>query len=140
MMISILSRLRAFRRAFGREDGIEGLPGTTIIMIGLIVFFVTALQVAFWYIGQNVAQVSANSAYQQARSYQASNTDGVTAGQQILAAHPGELNNTTVNVTRTVGTVTVTVTGQPASILPGFPLPPITKTLTGPIEQWIPGP
>lgn len=141
MTHSILrTRLRAIRRALHREDGIESVPGATIIMIGLMLFFFTALQVAFWYVGQNIAQVTANTAYQQARSYQATNEDGIAAGQQIIAAHAGELNQSQVDVTRTADTVTVTVTGRPASILPGLLLPPITKTLTGPIEQWIPGP
>ena len=34
----------------------------------------------------------------------------------------------------------ITVTGQPVSLIPGLTLPAIERTLTGPIERWVPAP
>ncbi len=121
-----------------RADGVDAIPGTAVLLIGLLLFCFTATQAAFWYVGQNVAQAAANAAYQQARSYQATDQDGVDAAQRTLGANAGLLTDPTVLVTRDATTVTVTITGSPVSFLPGLQLPPVDKTLTGPIERWVP--
>lgn len=121
-----------------RVDGVDAIPGSAIILIGLLLFLFAAIQGAFWYIAQNTAQAAANSAYQQARSYLATDQDGIDSAQRTLEANPGLLNEPTITVTRDATTITVTITGTSVSLLPGLDLPPIDKTLTGPIERWVP--
>ncbi|MFT4284328.1 MAG: hypothetical protein QM598_05780 [Protaetiibacter sp.] len=129
------AELRALLR---RVDGVDAIPGSAIILVGLLLFFFAAIQGAFWYIAQNTAQAAANSAYQQARSYLSTDQDGIDSAQHTLESNPGLLNEPTITVTRDATTVTVTVAGNSVSLLPGLDLPPVEKTLTGPIERWVP--
>lgn len=125
------------KRRLRQEDG---YAGTAIAFPAVIVLVFVLFQFGFWYIGQNVAQAAAENAYQQGRSYQATDQDGVAAGNASLATNGKLLENTNVVVTRGTDTVTATVTGNAFIIIPFLQLPPITVALTGPIEKWVPAP
>ena len=58
--------------------------------------------------------------------------------QVIVDTINGESVHAENYVTVEGGVPTITVTGNAVTILPGLPVPPITKTLTGPTERWIP--
>jgi hypothetical protein len=62
----------------------------------------------------------------------------VAAAQQLLDELRGSLRDAKITITRTADTVTVTVTGRVATVMPGVELPPVTSTLTGPVERWVP--
>lgn len=126
---------RRLRAVLAREDG---WAATAIILPAMIVFVLAAIQVACWFLGNDVAQSAAVSAYNQSRSYQSIDAAGVQAGNEIIAANGELLASPSVQVSRTADTVTVTVTGRPMSIIPGLNLPPITRTVTGPVERWVP--
>ena len=118
-----------------REE--NGYAGTAIAYPAVIVFCLALFQFGLYYVASNTAQAAAETAYQQARAYQSTPADGVAAGQELLG--PGSLlHNSDVTITRTPTTATVTVTGDAVTILPGLPVPQVVKTLTGPIERWIP--
>ena len=85
----------------------------------------------------NVAQAAASTAYNSARLYDASTEDGVNAGNAALTQAGTILTGTNVTVQRGAETVTVTVTGTAATLLPGLPAT-VTRTVTGPTERWVP--
>ena len=77
---------------------------------------------------------------QQARSYHATNADGIAAGTAALTTNRALLTGGHTTITRTPTLVTVTVTGHAFVILPGLPLPEIQRTRSGPLERWVPAP
>jgi hypothetical protein len=132
-----MTRARRLRAAVEREDG---YASEIIILPGIFLLLIAALQGALWYLGSNVAQTAAVAAYTNARAYQSTPDIGQTAGTQIIDGMPGFLQDPQVNVARSATTVTVTVTGAAESLIPGVQLPPVTRTVTGPVERWVPAP
>jgi hypothetical protein len=133
----ITDRARHLRAAVAREDG---YASEAIILPGIFLLLFAALQGALWYLGSNVAQTAAVAAYTTARAYQSTTSNGQTAGTQVIDGMSGFLQDPQVDVTRTANTVTVTVTGVAESLIPGVHLPPVTRTVTGPVERWVPAP
>jgi hypothetical protein len=131
------SSLKRHLRRFSEE---HGYAGTAIAFPIVLVLTFALFQWGFWYVGQTVAQAAANAAYQQSRSYQATDTDGIQAGNASIATNAGMLRDFTVVITRGPDTVTATVTGTPVVIVPMFPMPQITVTRTGPLERWVSAP
>jgi hypothetical protein len=127
-----LARLRV---RLGEEDG---YAGTAIAYPAVVVLCLAIVQFGLYYAAENTAQAATWTAYQQTRAYQATAADGQAAGQQLLDGG-SPLTGGRIAITRTADTVTVTTTGTAVTILPGLPLPPITRTLAGPVERWIPG-
>lgn len=131
------SQLRSILRHFGREDG---LATSAIVIPGVVLLVVIALQVALWFLGSNIAQNAALDAYRDARAYRSTAETGTDAAHRILTQTGGFLDNPIVHVDRTGTTVTVTVTGAAVALIPGISLPPIQRTITGPVERWVPAP
>jgi hypothetical protein len=127
---SVLGQLR-------REDGIAT---SAIVLPGTVVLIVVALQAALWFLGANVAQNAAVEAYRIARSYQSSTDAGTASAHRVLTQIDGYLIDPKAQVERTLTDVTVTVTGEALSLIPGLPMPPVKRTITGPIERWVPAP
>lgn len=123
------------RRWLAREDGWAGSP---IMAIGLILLLIVALQAFLWYSGWNIAQSAAQSAYSLARAHEASPSAGEALAYQFLDSMDGYLANPDVSIARTPETVSVTVSGTVPSIFPGLTLPPVSATVVGPIERWVP--
>lgn len=102
----------------------------------LLLFTLTVLQGAMFWHANTAAHSVANYACEAQRLYQASSIAGATAGNEYAQQWGGVLNNLNLAVARGADTVTVTVTAQAPSIVPGFPLA-LNRTVTCPIEQWI---
>lgn len=132
---STTHRMHRFWAVLAREDG---YASEIVILPGLFLLLIAALQGALWYLGSNVAQTAAVAAYTNARAYQSTTEAGDTAGTEIIDGMPGFLKHPQVEVTRSATTVTVTITGNAESLIPGVQLPPVTRTVTGPIERWVP--
>lgn len=132
--LSTTTRRRILRDRVREEDG---YAGTAIAYPAVIVFCLALFQFGLFYVASNTAQAAAETAYQQARAYQATPAEGVAAGRELLGSG-ALLRDGNVTITRTATTTTVAVTGDAVTILPGLPIPPIVKTLTGPIERWVP--
>jgi hypothetical protein len=131
------SRARNLWARVAREDG---YASEIIILPGIFLLLFAALQGALWYLGSNVAQTAAVAAYTNARAYQSTTGIGQTAGDQIISGMPGFLQNPDIQISRTPTTVTVTITGTAESLIPGVQLPAVTRTVTGPVERWVPAP
>lgn len=95
------------------------------------------VQGGVWFDAGNAAQAAANIAAQEARSYGAADTAGISAGNAFLDDNASSLYNADVTVTRTATEVTVTVTGQSASLVSGWFATEIERTATVPVERWI---
>jgi hypothetical protein len=131
------TRLQRVTRLLGREDG---FADAIIVLPGVILIVLVALQIALYYVGSNVAQAAATASYSDARAYQSTPSAGHTAGNQVLKQTSGYLTSPSVEVDRAATTVTVTVTGHAVSLLPFLTLPEVKRTITGPIERWVPAP
>lgn len=130
-------RLIRLRAEFLREDG---WAGTVVLTIGTLFLLLGAVQIALWFNASNIAQVSAQSAYTVARSYESTAEQGQAAAMQLIEGIPGALHDPKVTVNRTGDTVTVTVTGRATDAIPGLTLAPVSFTITGPVERWVPAP
>lgn len=120
----------------GNERGSAAVEAIMIIPVVLMIFF-GLIQGAVVLQANNVAQAAASTAYNSARLYDASSEDGVSAGNAALTQAGTILTGTTVSVQRNAETVTVTVTGNAATLLPDIPAT-ISRTVTGPTERWVP--
>lgn len=129
------ARLRALARGLSREDGYSAAP---IVIPAILLLVFAGVQGAIWYQGASVAQVAADAAYDAARSFDAAPNAGQLAGERMLAELDGYLDGGAVRIERTATDVTVTVSGTPRIIVLGLPLPAIERTITGPIERWVP--
>lgn len=127
---------RRARALLRRDDGMDA--GDVILFAGTLLFVISALQFALWYMGTNVAQNAAVAAYNSARAYQATPSAGSSAGNQVVAQMSSFLPGASINIQRGATTVTVTVTGRVATLIPGVSLPGVSRTVTGPVERWVP--
>lgn len=130
-------RTRPVTRLTARLKEEDGYAGTAIAYPAVVVLCLAIVQFGLYYAAENTAQAAAWTAYQQARAYHASAAAGRAAGLQLLGGG-SLLTGGQIVIIRTADTVTVTTTGAAITILPGLPLPPVTRTLTGPVERWIP--
>ncbi len=116
------------------ERGSAAIEAVIVLPVFLLLVFLI-VQGALWYSARSAAQATATTAMNAARTYQSTAEDGVAAGDDFLASHTIIHDGAvTVNVTPT--TVTVTVTGRSAALVPGF-APEVSSTVTGPVERWV---
>ena len=136
-MATMKTHVRGLWKGLTREDG---YATSAIVIPGILLFVFVALQAALWYLGSNVAQNAAFASYNNARAYESTAEVGQEAGSQIISGMSGFLLNPNVDVQRTATTVTVTVTGTSPSLIPGVNLPEVKRSITGPVERWVPAP
>ena len=108
--------------------------------VGLVLLLVAAIQAFLWFSSWNIAQSAAQSAYSLARSHEATPGVGENMAYQFLESMGGNLASPDVEIIRGAETVSVTVSGTVPSIFPGITLPPVSATVVGPIERWVPAP
>ena len=131
------ARLRALLAHLSRD---EGWAGTAMLFMATVILLLVGFQTAWWFAGYNVAQTATQAAYTDSRAYQAPPDAGKSTAAQLIAGSKKVLRNPRITITRGTDTVTVTITGNAVALLPGIEAPPITYTMTGPIERWVPAP
>ena len=114
------------------DDRGEIAANTAIFVLVILLLFVV-LQFGLWFYGREVAAAAAQHAVDAARVENGSAAMGEATANQYLG-QVGGLPGATVSVTRTSETVTATVQGEAVSIV-GFIDPPITVTVTAPVER-----
>ncbi len=135
-MSRVHTLLHTARPARGElERGSAAVEAIMIIPVVLLIFF-GIIQGAVVLQANNVAQAAASTAYNSARLYDASSEEGVSAGEAALTQAGSIVSGSNVVVQRTAETVTVTVTGTVATLLPGLPVT-VSRTVTGPTERWV---
>jgi hypothetical protein len=137
MLSQLKTRLHSLKARLAGEDG---FASTVILVPASLVVLFLGFQAAIWYLGQDTAQNAAQAGYTVARSYQSDPSSGVDAANQVIRSMHAFLPDAHVDVQRTPTTVTVTVTGRPESLLPGLNFPPVQRSVTGPVERWVPAP
>lgn len=136
-MIRALTFLTTTARSVrGKEERGSSAVEAVVILPFLFLIFFTIIQGTMVLQAGNAAQSVASAAYNAARLYGASDGDGVAAGNALLGDLESTLTNAQVVVERNGQTVTVTVTGQAASLVPGVPLD-VERTVYGPTERWV---
>lgn len=101
--------------------------------------FFVVIQVMLWFHGRSVATAAAHHALEAARSYEVDDrqTAGETAGYEFLDQVGGFDERPDVVVDETPDQITVTVTGDPLTVVPGL-TKSIEVVLTGPVERVVP--
>lgn len=136
-MASIRARLlHPLRRMERDERGFETAE-TVLVLPMLLLLILGIIQGGLWYHGTNLVQAAAVNAYEAARLYNATTADGVNAGTATADQAGGMLTDVDVTVTRNATEATATVTATTPGLLPGVNTT-VTKTITGPIERWVP--
>lgn len=108
-----------------------------ILMPALLLALFLIVQVGLWVNAREVALHAADEGAAAASVEGGDDDLGAAAAYQYLE-QVGALTQTTVAVDRTATTVTVTVTGQAPSILPGVTLPEVAQSSASAIEGWVP--
>lgn len=131
-------QLRASERARAFLHDERGASSSVAFMVlfpvVMLVLFV-GLHLTIGSIGQSAAQGAAVAAYNQGRLYGASTSAAEAYGQQIIENSVGVLGGT-VDVGSDGNTVTVTVTAEVPTIVPGIGNQ-VSATVSGPVERWV---
>jgi len=140
MLHTIQQLRRTLRRLTARGASERGDANVEMILIFPVVaaIFFGFVQGAIWLDASNAAQAAAQVAYNSARTYDGTSTDGSQAAETFISKNAHNLQGANVQVNRNATTVTVTVTGHSLTIIPGLFGTNITKTFTGPVERWVP--
>lgn len=133
-----MRRITAIARRLRNDE--NGYAASAIIAPVIFLMLFTALQGALWYQATNVAQNAAVAAYNDARAYESTSGARQASARQVLNQTGGFLQDGNVAVNRSADTVTVDVTGQAVSMIPGVQMPAVHRTITGPVERWVPAP
>lgn len=107
---------------------------SALIMPLVLLLILAIVQGAIYFNARTTAHAVADTAYQEQRLYGAEPNDGLTAANGLLEDVTA-LNNGNVAVAQSPTTVTVTVTGDVPTIVPGIDWN-ISAVVTGPRERW----
>ncbi|GAB4001764.1 hypothetical protein GCM10029992_38150 [Glycomyces albus] len=109
----------------------EAVIATPVLMLLVLVIIQAGLMVH----AHHMAQAAAHTALDAARAELADGGTGATAAEASLTRNAsGTLEDADVSVSRGAETVTVTITGNAARIVPLFDLP-VSVTVTGAVEH-----
>ena len=108
------------------------------LMPVLFLIMFTGLQAALYYYAATVAGAAAQDGARAAAAYTGSGTGNLAAGTaaagSALQQSHGSLSNYTVTASGTATGATVTVTGQPLSVIPGMTFN-VSRSATWPWER-----
>jgi hypothetical protein len=120
----------------GRCDRGSLTVETVILLPAVIVLAMLALQVAMREHARDTARTAARQAIDQARVLDGTAGAGHSTAAQFLSQVGDGLRNPTVAVTRGAEEVTVIVTGDVLSLVPGWE-PSVTVRLSAPVERTV---
>ena len=123
-----------------RARGDAGAATTEVVLVTpvllLLVMFV--IQFGLWYHAQHVAQAAADEGARAAKVENANEEDGIASANAFLDQSSRSLIGArSVQATRSSEVVTVTVSGQVASVVPGLDLT-VSAKATDPVERFRP--
>lgn len=134
-------RARLFRSSRSTAPGQNECGSATleniIIWPAVMIFLFGIFQFSLWLHARDVAHGAATVAYYEARTLNGTASAAQTAGSNAVADANGTINGADISVSRTPETVTVTVSGSTAMIIPGWPGSFVSETVTGPVERYI---
>ncbi|PID98421.1 MAG: hypothetical protein CSA83_01350 [Actinomycetales bacterium] len=113
----------------------RGLAGSVQVVLLLPAFFMVMLLSLQWALhswGTATAAAAAQSGAREATNYLADPDIGIIAAKELI--NPSALQNAEVTLSKTADSVTVTVTGSPMSLMPGWEST-ISKSVTASTER-----
>jgi len=120
-----------------REAGVTSTE-LAVLMPVVIALVLVPFQVGLWWHARQVADATARQAVDATQVADGTEAGGREAAFRFLDA-AGNITDPQVTVTRSVDTVTVTVTGRAPLLIPGFDWE-VTAHASGPVERFIPEP
>ena len=134
-------RARLFRSSRSTAPGQNERGSATleniIIWPAVMIFLFGIFQFSLWLHARDVAHGAATVAYYEARTLNGTAEAAQTAGSNAVADANGTINGANISVSRTPETVSATVSGSTALIIPGWPGSFVSETVTGPVERYI---
>lgn len=128
------TRLRQATDGDRGEVTVELVIATPLLMLALLAI----IQFAVWSHATHVAQGATSEALAAARTQHGTTGTGLAAGRRLLEdLAAGPLRNPDLEVTRGADTVSVTITGEAAAVLPGVHLP-VHAEASGRTERFVP--
>lgn len=131
------TRLYGVLKGWRTDRGSISLEYVVLTPVLLLLIF-TIVQVAFWYHGRDVALAAAQQGARAAREHNGgSAAKGADAARAFIERAGGSkvIENAAVTPQRTATDVTVTVTGNVMTLVPGLRLP-ISQTASLPVERF----
>ncbi|MEU1812970.1 TadE/TadG family type IV pilus assembly protein [Micromonospora aurantiaca (nom. illeg.)] len=119
-----------------RDDGSAAVEFMIVAPVVLALLFL-AIQIAEYSYARSIALTAAQSGVSAGRAYTGSPGDARIAAEGFIArAAGGSLFNTNVQVASGPEQITVTVTGNSPSLVPGISGWTVRQTATGPVERF----
>lgn len=114
------------------------LAQVVITAPALLFLLMLIVQFGLMFHARNVAEQAAQEGVAAARRFDGTAEQGRANALQLLAAlGDGTLKDRDVQVSRTSGTASVTVTGTVVAVVPGLSLT-VTERASGPVETYVP--
>lgn len=133
---ALMTALLTQAKRGGHERGDANVEMIIVFPVFAAMFF-AILQGAIWLDAGNIAQAAANTAYNEARTLDGTSSEGTAAGYDFITTKGKNLDGPNVAVNRTAENVTVTVTGNSLTLIPGWFGTNVSRTVTGPVERWV---
>jgi hypothetical protein len=113
---------------------VELVIATPLLLLALLAI----IQFAVWSHATHVAQTAASEALAAARTQDGTTGTGLAAGWRLLDdLAAGPLRNPDLDVSRGADTVSVSISGEAAAVLPGVHLP-VHAEASGEVERFVP--
>jgi Flp pilus assembly protein TadG len=120
-----------------RDERGDTIVQTVIVAPALLLLIMLVVQFALIAHAQNVAEAAAQEGVSAARRFDATEADGQQAADVALSSlGPRMLTGRSISVGRTPESVTVTVTGEALTLVPGFGRT-IVEASSGPVERYV---
>ena len=124
------------RRDWRRADSGASTVEAAVLMPVVILLTLVSIQTAIWYHGHTVVLAAAQAAGQDAASAGGTVETGKATAEGFLERIGGnDLHGARIDVTATDETVTVVITAQTTSLVPGW-RPRVKATTQTPVERW----
>lgn len=127
-LAALIQRLRE------NEAGASSTASALITPAALLLVLAVP-QAGAYYQASTVAQSAASAAYSASRLMDGSAAEGRQAAQQVLAQHEGSLRGAEVSISSRGDQMTVTVSGTAPTFTGEWMSPPVSRSVTGPVER-----
>lgn len=117
----------------------EGQASEAVLILPVVLGVVfLILQIGIWAHARDIAVHSAREGAVAAASHHSTQSADGVARTYLERNAGGVLRSYSVTSAQSADTVTVTVHGQALSLVPFVQLPPVTQTVSVPIEKYVP--